>query len=780
MPPPSSWSVQVEAGGDCVVAAAVPDGYEQPGWLITGRFSGSVAFGAFRFFPALDRGSALAPSAFAAHLTSAGDFAWVVQVECEVESAVAGKVECDGGKIVPDGAGGALVSGSIWGTARFGDSIHQLGSIDFFEMTAAPSDDVREWQQWARLKAQAQAAFVMRVSRTGNIKWARHVPSYGFSTGNGVASDGAGGAFLVGLFQGSALFGQEMLKSLSVSWGDAFVMHVNASGAVDWTKHVGPEMAYNASLSSSAAQNMKSYYVMGNAIAPDGEGGALVTGSFVGRVWFGTTFMSSISYNDVDYKSCVFRITRDGAIDWCHQVICSKSIASDGLGGAFVAGKSRETETSHISIVHVTPSGEDWIAYGAGDPTTELSVNSLARDGHGGVVVAGSFTGPGQASFCKSSGDFRWGDFCAEFWQIEGNQSTFVAQVTPPGKFSLFIHAGSKNVEGNIKAMAVSVAPSGEAPVLFVSELHHYAGFLSGIDAYTKPIDLVFDDKEEPDPRHLQLSPPPPLVRHPLRRHSPPPPSHIPMPIHGSPAPFNAVWVVAAVTSSLALLVACLCLLRYRRRVQFLRASRDRVEISLNMLEHQVEQQPCGDVERRAPPSDTPPNSIPPGPPSSAKPSTSSSSAVPASDTASDRPPVVEDHPWDLSRAHPRDHVASGRSVGGLIRSTARWIPLQSLQTARRTPRARSPEPSTAARPDPPSEAQPPGRLYNFSLYRGYFSGIGSSSSSSSSSSDRGAVPPRRARPKPRPVYEEPPVEEVPRLSVSAPATMRQNDEGGV
>ena len=46
MPPPSSWSVQVEAGGDCVVAAAVPDGYEQPGWLITGRFSGSVAFGA--------------------------------------------------------------------------------------------------------------------------------------------------------------------------------------------------------------------------------------------------------------------------------------------------------------------------------------------------------------------------------------------------------------------------------------------------------------------------------------------------------------------------------------------------------------------------------------------------------------------------------------------------------------------------------------------------------------------------------------------------------------
>ena len=210
------------------------------------------------------------------------------------------------------------------------------------------------------------------------------------------------------------------------------------------------------------------------------------------------------------------------------------------------------------------------------------------------------------------------------------------------------------------------------------------------------------------------------------------------MPIHGSPAPFNAVWVVAS-HPSLALLVACLCLLRYRRRVQFLRASRDRVEISLNMLEHQVEQQPCGDVERRAPPSDTPPNSIPPGPPSSAKPSTSSSSAVPASDTASDRPPVVEDHPWDLSRAHPRDHVASGRSVGGLIRSTARWIPLQSLQTARRTlergarspqrpraraaadppatPRARSPEPSTAVGPEPRVKRSL-GLLYNFSLYR--------------------------------------------------------------
>ena len=57
-------------------------------------------------------------------------------------------------------------------------------------------------------------------------------------------------------------------------------------------------------------------------------GGALVTGSFVGRVWFGTTFMSSISYNDVDYKSCVFRITRDGAIDWCHQGL---NLADDDL-----------------------------------------------------------------------------------------------------------------------------------------------------------------------------------------------------------------------------------------------------------------------------------------------------------------------------------------------------------------------------------------------------------------------------------------------------------------
>ena len=126
----------------------------------------------------------------------------------------------------------------------------------------------------------------MRVSSTGNIKWARHVPSYGFSTGNGVASDGAGGAFLVGLFQGSALFGQEILESLSVSWGDAFVMHVNASGAVDWTKQVGPEMAYNASELSSEAPQARRAFVMGNAIALDGEGGALVTGSFVGKVWF--------------------------------------------------------------------------------------------------------------------------------------------------------------------------------------------------------------------------------------------------------------------------------------------------------------------------------------------------------------------------------------------------------------------------------------------------------------------------------------------------------------
>ena len=210
-------------------------------------------------------------------------------------------------------------------------------------------------------------AFMMRVSDHGKIYWAKHVFSEKYSTANGIASDGAGGALVVGAFAGGAMFGSSRMTSRS-DVGDAFVMHIKDTGAVDWTKQVGPQMAMSGTWYS---------YARGYAIAPDGDGGALVTGSFLGKLSLGNTTLRSRLSTSENFNSYVFRIARDGAINWAQQVTCVQitaglckyaamlvynRIASDGLGGAFMVGTGNDPHHSLISIVHVTSSGVEMAA----------------------------------------------------------------------------------------------------------------------------------------------------------------------------------------------------------------------------------------------------------------------------------------------------------------------------------------------------------------------------------------------------------------------------------
>ena len=55
--------------------------------------------------------------------------------------------------------------------------------------------------------------------------------------GSGIAYDGAGGALVTGYFSGHASFGSTFLTSRGTE--DAFVMHVTASGAIDWAVQAG-------------------------------------------------------------------------------------------------------------------------------------------------------------------------------------------------------------------------------------------------------------------------------------------------------------------------------------------------------------------------------------------------------------------------------------------------------------------------------------------------------------------------------------------------------------
>jgi hypothetical protein len=114
----------------------------------------------------------------------------------------AGGTESDQGiGIAGDGAGGSVVSGQFFGTARFGaDEPNET-----FLVSAGNTD-----------------IFVARYDANGALLWATQAGGTGFDKGNGIAGDGAGGSVVSGQFEGMATFGAgEPNEATLTSAGDS-------------------------------------------------------------------------------------------------------------------------------------------------------------------------------------------------------------------------------------------------------------------------------------------------------------------------------------------------------------------------------------------------------------------------------------------------------------------------------------------------------------------------------------------------------------------------------
>jgi hypothetical protein len=185
----------------------------------------------------------------------------------------------------------------------------------------------------SRLKSHSQYdsdAFVMHVTALGTVDWVVQAGGWGSTHGSNIAHDGVGGAFVTGDFKGTASFGSTSLVNLGGS--NTFVMHVTASGIIDWAVRAG---------SSDAGDQAFGYEGSGRGIAYDGTGGAFVTGHFRGEALFGST--SFVSRDSDDASSYAMHVTASGVIDWALQLggaadDIGLSIASDGAGGVLVTG----------------------------------------------------------------------------------------------------------------------------------------------------------------------------------------------------------------------------------------------------------------------------------------------------------------------------------------------------------------------------------------------------------------------------------------------------------
>ena len=169
---------------------------------MTGIFSGRQLFGSTTLegYNSYDT--------FLMHVTALGAIDWAIQGNMS---------DSFGRSLTHDGAGGALVTGCFSGSSAPGIS--------------------------------SARAYVMHVMRSGVIDWVAVAGGTSFDNayftagtsnlaqGTGIVSDGAGGALVTGWFSGVASFGSTSLESRGDL--DVFVMHVTASGAIDWAVQAG-------------------------------------------------------------------------------------------------------------------------------------------------------------------------------------------------------------------------------------------------------------------------------------------------------------------------------------------------------------------------------------------------------------------------------------------------------------------------------------------------------------------------------------------------------------
>jgi hypothetical protein len=225
------------------------------------------------------------------------------------------------------------------------------------------------------------------------------IPQVSFATvqagGTGLDSglDGAvtsdGGAVVTGAFVGTATFGSTILTSSGDR--DVFVGKISSAGVWVWVTQAGGTGGD-----------------FGTAVAVTADGGAIITGAFVGTATFGSTTLTSSADADV----FVAKISSNGAWVWATQTggtgyHVGADVAATADGGAIITGEFADTASfgsttltsngfSDVFVGKVSSAGA-WVwAIGVGG-TGEDYGRGAAVTVDGGAIVTGGF--PGTATF---------------------------------------------------------------------------------------------------------------------------------------------------------------------------------------------------------------------------------------------------------------------------------------------------------------------------------------------------------------------------------------------
>ena len=174
-------------------------------------------------------------------------------------------------------------------------------------------------------------AYVLKLDKNGNYKWAVQIAGWDSSTGLSILSDQEDGIIVAGTFRGTADFDPDTsVYNMSASWGeDIFILKLDTLGNFVWAKRIG---------------DSEDERVTAGAI--DSIGNIYLTGEFVGSLDFDPDTSSFVltSTNSAPYDDAfILKLDPNGTFKWVRQLTGTfyrgiKDVTVDSNGNVISAG----------------------------------------------------------------------------------------------------------------------------------------------------------------------------------------------------------------------------------------------------------------------------------------------------------------------------------------------------------------------------------------------------------------------------------------------------------
>jgi len=407
----------------------------------------------------------------------------VVQVANRPPVANAGpdQTAAPGSSVTFNGAGSSDADGTVTAYAwNFGDGTSATGSTVTHSYAAAGTYTATLTVTDNRGAQGTDSALVtVGASAGGSLPWARRFGGAGSDIGYGVAADAAGNVVMTGTVGSATDFGGGVICPAS----SIFVVKYSAGGAPVWSRCLGGTSGTGT----------------GRAVAVDGSGNVVVTGSFRGSVDFGGGPLTNVGWTDI----FLAKYSATGAHLWSRRfgglvqtfdqtgtavaVDSGGNVIFTGLfqGTADFGGGPLVTAGDDVFVAKYSPAGQHmWSTHVQGG--TGLAIHSygkgrgVAVDAAGNVVVTGSFFGTVDFGAGAMTSPLGWSVFVTKYsavgavlWSKSAggyaDSGTGVAvdasgNIVVAGNFGNWLNFGTGWLQGNGGSMFVAkLAPSGTA-----------------------------------------------------------------------------------------------------------------------------------------------------------------------------------------------------------------------------------------------------------------------------------------------------------------------------